>query len=80
LRVQQHIEQYLRDNSNDIEYQTREWLDAQRHVAESGFECNSILANFGTVYESKDPFVQAIVQRFDFAISDKEQRMIKLRA
>lgn len=55
LRVQQHIEQYLRDNSNDIEYQTREWLDAQRHVAESGFECNSILANFGTVYESKDP-------------------------
>lgn len=78
-RVQNHINEYMVNNSNRIEQQTREWLDAQRHIAESGFECNSILANFGTVYESKDPFIQAIVQRFDFDISDKEHRMIALK-
>lgn len=79
-RVQEYVDKYLRENSNRIEQQTKEWLDAQRHIADAGFECNSILSRFGTVYESVDPFVQAVVQRFDFAISEKEQRMIAYKA
>lgn len=78
-RVQDNVNQYEKEHEEEIQYKTKEWIRHQTEIAESGFECSSVFANFASVYQSKDPIVQATVILFDRVMNEKERKVTNFR-
>lgn len=79
-RIEQHRSTWQELNQEEIQYRTREFLRAQSEIANNGFECSSLFANLNSVYESKDPFVQAAVMMFDEKMNERDRILIQFRA
>ena len=78
-QISQYVEEYLTKHESEIQEATKKWLKLQTEVANYGFECNSFMANFSSVYESKDPIVQATVILFDKAMNEQERAMLSFK-
>lgn len=78
-RVNDHIAKWTEDNAELINSRTAEWLRMQSQIADNNFECSSLMANVQSVYESRDPFVQAMVLMFDEKMNHKDRKLIEFK-
>lgn len=78
-RVDDYITKWEAQNQQAIENRTRQWLIQQARIADNGFECNGIAVWGSSVYESRDPFVQAMVVKFDGAMNEKDRRVLEFK-
>lgn len=78
-RVNDHITKWTEDNAESIKNRTVEWLRMQSQIADNNFECSSMMANLQSVYESRDPFVQAMVLMFDEKMNHKDRKLIEFK-
>lgn len=79
-RVQQHVDQWAAENRDLIAEETRSWIIAQSQIADAGFETSSFVANVQSVYESRDPFVQAMVIIFDQKMQNNLRELLSYRS
>lgn len=79
-RVTKYAQQWKEEHADEIEFQTKNWLRLQTQIADSGFECNGIAAAIGSVYETKDPFVSAMVKMYDKRMNLVQKQLISYRA
>ena len=75
--MNKYIQSKIDEIREQIDQETQEWLKRQREVADAAFECTGIGASLGTVFQSKDPFVQASVKMFDSAMQDVDHTKMK---
>lgn len=59
------IDRKIEEIRDKIDEETVTWLNRQKRVADDIFECSTIAANIGNVFQARDPFVQAAVKIFD---------------
>lgn len=78
-RRRQFIEQWIKDNESFLEKQSAEWLEAQTKLAYHCFEASALGQYFSSVYESADPFVQAMVREYDSGMNSVNQKTIMMR-
>lgn len=78
-RVQDNVKKYEQEHEEEIQYQTKRWVRQQTEIAEKGFECSSLIANFGSVYQSKDPIVQATIMLFDREMNEQDRQLTVFR-
>lgn len=79
-RVANYAAQWKEDHADEIEFQTKNWLKIQTQIADNGFECNGIAAAIGSVYETKDPFVSAMIKMYDERMNTVQKQLISYRA
>ena len=79
-RIKKHTDDWQKEHAAEIEMRTKKWLDMQTQIADAGFECNGAAAYLGSVYETKDPFVAAMVKMFDERMNTVQERGISYRA
>lgn len=78
-RVSDHIAKWTEENAELINNRTTTWLRMQSQIADNNFECSSMMANLQSVYESRDPFVQAMVLMFDEKMNHKDRKLIEFK-
>lgn len=71
-----YVQKKLNENSAQIEQETSDWLRNQMNVADNIFECSTVASYIGTVFQSKDPFVQASVKYFDERMQEADHEYI----
>jgi hypothetical protein len=59
------VDNKIEEIRDKIDEETATWLNRQKRVADDIFECSTIAANIGNVFQARDPFVQAAVKIFD---------------
>ena len=79
-RLSKYAQKWKEEHQHEIEFQTKQWLNLQTQIADSGFECNGIAAMIGSVYETKDPFVAAMVKMYDERMNLVQKQLISYRA
>lgn len=77
--LEKYIDNYIKEHDEEIKAETKLWLERQRRLADSSFEPSILMAHLGSVYSSKDPFVQATVKYFDATMQEADQQGIVWR-
>lgn len=73
------VQKYLSDHLDEIQYKTKRWLREMRSLADQSFECTALAASFGSVYQSKNTFVQAAILAFEKEIQAAERESLQTR-
>lgn len=74
-----YVQKYLSEHFDEIQYKTQRWLREMRSVAEQSFECTALAASFGSVYQSKNTFVQGAILTFEKEIQSAERDALAVR-
>ena len=77
--LDKYVQNYLDTHADEIKKRTQRWLTEQRSKADKMFEPNQLLMQLDTVYNSKDPFVQASVIYFDRTMQECDHQLILWR-
>lgn len=77
IEMNKYVEQQMQENADEIEEETQKFINRQMDVADSIFECSMIGANIGTVFQSRDPFVQASIIHFDNIMQQVDHEHIR---
>ena len=75
--MQRYIDNKIESIRPQIEEETQTWLRRQMDVADNLFECSTIAANIGNLFQSSDPFVQAAAKHFDEVMQNVDHEYIK---
>lgn len=78
--IKDYTDKWADEHEDEINNRTKKWLEMQMHIADAGFECNSIAAWIGSVYETKDPFVAAMVKIYDEGMNRVNDSLLRYRA
>lgn len=79
-RRKQYVDNWVKSNEEYLKKQEQQWLKAQTEMADSCFEANALGQYFSSVYQSSDPFVQAMVRAYDSGMDDVNQKFIAMRS
>lgn len=79
-RRKKYIDEWVKTNEEYLKKEEQRWLKAQTEIADSCFEANALGQYFSSVYQSTDPFVQAMVRAYDEGMNDVNQKFIAMRS
>lgn len=77
--IVQYEEQYILDHRQQIDDETVKFLTEQRKVANEQFAVDGFTAQFSTVAQSKDPFVQTAFKMFYKTMLDADNKCFEWR-
>lgn len=75
----EYLDQWVKDNEQDLNRKQAEWLKGQTEVADAVFEVIGISNWLSSVYEITDPFVTAAVRTYDESMQKVMQNVIATR-
>ena len=79
-RRKQFVDEWAAANEEYLKKEENRWLKAQTEIADSCFEANAVGQYFSSVYESADPFVQAMVRAYDNGMLEVNHKFISMRS
>lgn len=78
-RRKKFIDEWVAENEEYLNKEEQRWLETQTYISEQCFEASALGQYFSSVYDSADPFVQAMVRKYDEQMQIVNSKFIVMR-